>query len=142
MSSLRGKRHNIMFHFKAPSPKTNATDADDNGGSILGLAIEDYDDWVVDHDSYEMNQTNERYLSHYAMGKLWVKEDKTKLLLIVKVDEDNDMFEGKASKLDSLQNISHAKISGKEYYRLKCTITDGNRDLLVNGIQNKQYPLP
>ena len=52
------------------------------------------------------------------------------------------MFEGKAKQINNIQNIEQTKISGKDYYRLKCTITEGNRDLLVRGIQNKQYPMP
>ena len=76
------------------------------------------------------------------MEQLWVQKETTKLLLLVNVDDDNNVFGGKASRIDSLQNIEHAKISGKEYYCLKYTITNGNRNLLVNGIQNKQYSMP
>ena len=89
-----------------------------------------------------MNQTKEQYLSRYSIEQFWVQEDKTKLLLLVKVDKDNNIFGGKASRIDSLQNIECAKMSGNEYHHLKCTITDGNHDLLVNGIQKKQYSMP
>ena len=62
--------------------------------------------------------------------------------MLVRVDEDDKMFGGKAKQINKIQNIEIAKISGREYYRIKCTITEGNRDLLVRGIQNKQYPMP
>jgi len=94
---------------------------------------------VVDHDSYEMNKTEERTLSRYAMEQLWIQPDKTKLLLLVKVDDDKESFGGKAAAIDAVQNIERTIISGKQYYRLKCTITDGNRNELVHGIATKQY---
>ena len=62
------------------------------------------------------------------MEQLWVQEGKTKMIILVKVDEDNDIFGWKESKIDLLQNIECAKISGKEYNQLKCTINDGNCD--------------
>ena len=69
-------------------------DLEEDSDPILLSAVDNYNDWVVDHDSYVMNQTKERDLSQYAMEQLWVQEDKTKLLLLVKVDEDDDMFGG------------------------------------------------
>ena len=125
-----------------PLEKNNTIPTSDDGdGPNLRSSVEDFDDWVVDHDSYEMNQTKERYLSCYAMEQLWVEPDKTKLLLLVKVDDDGDMFGGKASAIDAIQNIERTTISGKEYYRLKCTITNGNKHLLVDGIKTKQYSM-
>ena len=62
-------------------------------------------------------------------------------MLLVKVDDDVDMFGGKASAVHAVQNIERTTISGKEYYRLKCTITDGNKHLLVDGIKTKQYSM-
>ena len=84
-----------------------------------------------------MNKTNERVLSRYAMEQLWIQHDKTKLLLLVKVDEDEEMFGGKGAAVDEIQNIERTVISGKQYYRLKFTITDKNRNL--HGIAAKQY---
>ena len=138
-SDLRGKRRSIMFHFHAPNQSNSADTTEDVTGPILRSAVEDFDDWVVDHDSYEMNKTKERTLSRYAMEQLWIQHDKTKLLLLVKVDDDEEMFGGKAAAVDAIQNIKRTTISGKKYYRLKCTITDGNRNQLVHGIAAKQY---
>ena len=97
-SDLWGKRRNIMFNFNAPDEDKNATHSGDNGGPILRSAVEDYNDWVVKHNSYEINQTNEQSLSQYTMKQLWVQKNKTKMLLLVKVDEDDDMFRGKRLK--------------------------------------------
>ena len=132
-SDLRGKRRSIMFHFNAPNKSNSADTTEDITGPVLRSAVEDFDDWVIDHDSYEMNKTKERTLSRYAMEQLWIQHDKTKLLLLVKVDDDEEMFGGKAAAVDAIQNIERTTISGTNYYRLKCTITDGNRNQLVHG---------
>ena len=128
-----------MFHFNAPNQSNDAAATDESTGPVLRSSVEDFDDWVVDHDSYEMNKTEERTLSRYAMEQLWIQPDKTKLLLLVKVDDDKESFGGKAAAIDAVQNIERTIISGKQYYRLKCTITDGNRNELVHGIATKQY---
>ena len=94
---------------------------------------------MVDHDSYELNTTEEHTQSHYAMEQLWIQHDKTKLLLLVKVDDGAEMFGGTATAVNGIQKIKRTVIMGKEYYRLKCTITDGNRNQLVHGIASKQY---
>ena len=83
-----------MFHFNAPNQSNSDDTTEDVIGPILRSAVEDFDDWVVDHDSYEMNETKERTLSRYAMEQLWIQHDKTKLLLLVKVDDDEEMFGG------------------------------------------------
>ena len=66
-SDLRGKRRSIMFHFNAPNQSNRDDVTEYNTGPLLRSAFEDYDDWVANHDSYEMEKTNQRTLSRYAM---------------------------------------------------------------------------
>ena len=102
----------IMFHSKLPTK--NSTDGEEySTGPNIRLGADYYDAWVVNSDSYEMNQTKERYLSCYPIGWLQVQKEASKLLLLIMVNKDNDMFEGKVAKIDSLQNIEQTTISEK-----------------------------
>ena len=49
-----------MFHFNAPGKNNTIATAEDGAGPNLCSSVEDFDDWVVDDDSHEMNQTKER----------------------------------------------------------------------------------
>ena len=101
--------------------------------------MEEIEDWVVDSDSYDMKRTDQRYLSRHPIEQLWVSPNKTKLLLLVNINDDATIFGGKGNKINSMQNIDQCTIAGKQYYRLKCTIEEGNYDMLDNGPKTKMY---
>ena len=73
------------------------------------------------------------------MEKLWTQENSTKLLLLVKVSDEDNIFGGKGSDINHCQNLERTTISGKQYYRMKCTIDEGNYNMLVHGKSSKMY---
>ena len=65
------------------------------------------------------------------MEQLWVSENTTKLFLLLNVEDDNVLFGGKGGALDAQQQLEPTTISGRKFYRLKCTITAGSRHKLT-----------
>ena len=106
---------------------------------ILRSDSDDIDDWVIDSASFEMTAVKERTLSRYAFEQLLVSEDNTKLLLLVNAADDNAYFGGLGKLISERQGMEVATISGRQYYRLKGTITQGTHHLLVNGVDAKMY---
>ena len=68
-----------------------------------------------------------------------MSEEKARLLLLVNVDDDANLFDGLGARMDSIQHMDQASISGRSYYRLQCIIIQSNRDDLVYGAQKKMY---
>ena len=76
-------------------------------------ATEVYDDWVTDSDTYKMKTTKELNLHRYSLEHLWVTKDKTKLLILVNIDDDDSLFAGKGSKIDKLQKMNQLPLLAK-----------------------------
>ena len=112
---------------------------DDVVGPKLRSSTEDIDDWVVDSTGINIETTNQRRLSRYCMEQLWVTEHRTKLLVLINVADDLELYGGIGAAVDKVQRIDRANISGREYYRLKCTVTSSTRDKLVFGEQAGIY---
>ena len=74
-------------------------------GPITRSDIDIIDEWVTDYNTYEMKWTKECYISQYFLEQLWVTENKTKLLLLVNVDDDHSLFDDKGSKIEKMQEI-------------------------------------
>ena len=83
---------------------------------------EEFDDWVINSAGINIKTTNQWRLSRYYMEQLWVTEHKTKLLVLVNVADDLDVYGGIGAAVEKVQCIDRANISGREYYRLKCTV--------------------
>ena len=60
-------------------------------------------------------------------------EYKTKLLVLINVADNADMYGGLGAAVKKVQYIDCTTISGRDYYRLKCTVTFSNRDKFVYG---------
>ena len=73
------------------------------------------------------------------MEQLWLTQDKTKLLVLIKVDDNAALYGRLGAIVEDAQQIEHAKISGRTYYRLKCTVTDSNYNQLVYGEKAGTY---
>ena len=86
-----------------------------------------------------MTQTYQRLLSRYPMEQLSVSENNTKLLLLLSVDDDDLLFGGKGGVINAEQRLEPTTISGRKFYLLKCTITEGSRHLLVDGANANSY---
>ena len=87
----------------------------------------------------EIEHTTERGLNRYALEQLLLTKAKTKLLMLVAVDDDETLFGGLGAKINKQQDLGLASISGRSYYRLKCTIVDSNRDQLLYGVTAGMY---
>ena len=72
-----------------------------------------YDDWVTCSNTSKMKTTKEQNLHRYPLEQLWVTEDKTKLVILVSIDDDYSLFAGKGSKIDKMQQIGDATIAGE-----------------------------
>ena len=125
-------------HFQLWENQWQRKDVDDNGPKLRS-SNEDIDDWVIDSEGINIKTTNQRRLSRYCIEQLWVTENKTKLLVLIKVADDDDLYGGIGAAVEKVQRIKRANISGREYYRLKCTVTSSNRDKLVYGEGSGTY---
>ena len=66
-------------------------------------------------------------------------QDKTKLLVLIEVDNVAVLYGGLGTAVEDVQRIKRVKISGRTYYRLKCTVTDSNYNQLVYGEKAGTY---
>ena len=135
--SLKSKRTWMTYHFIRP-PQGFVENEDDDGPSLRSSS-QAIEDWVVNPDLADMNCTTERDLSIYPLEQLMLMEDRTRLMLLVNVDDDHNLFGGLGAKINAKQQLEIASISGKKYYRLKCTVIQSNRDELVHGFGWGRY---
>ena len=61
------------------------------------------------------------------------------MLLLVNVDDDHNLFDGLAAKVENEQQLERASISGKTFIRLKCTVIESNKNDIVHGVLNRTY---
>ena len=135
---LKDKRKWMNAHFQWWDTQRKTND-DEITGPRLRSTNEEFDDWVIDSAGINIETTNQRRLSRYCMEQLWVTEHKTKLLVLVNVADDLDVYGGIGAAVEKVQCIDRANISGREYYRLKCTVTSSTQDKLVFGKQSGTY---
>ena len=101
--------------------------------------VED-DDWVVDTDAATCEVTDVRRLDRYPLEHIFTLPEKSKLLLLVAVEDDDRVFGGLGMKLDAKQLNGHITISGRKYYRLKCAVSNAVFNKLVTGgVASKMY---
>ena len=108
---LQKKRSWMSYRFKMPTGRGDDDDGDD--GPITRSSADDIKDWVVDSDLSEITATTERGLNRYPLEQLLVTEEKTRLLLLVNVDDDHNLFDGLAAKVENEQQVERASISGE-----------------------------
>jgi hypothetical protein len=134
---LKDKRKWINAHFQWWDNGKNKDD--EIVGPRLRSSNEEIDDWVIDSAGINIETTNQRRLSRYCIEQLWVTEYKTKLLVLINVADDLNMYGGLGAAVEKVQRIDRTTISGRDYCRLKCTVTSSNRDTLVYGEQSGTY---
>ena len=66
-------------------------------------------------------------------------EYKTKMSVLINVADDLDIYGGLGPADEKVQCIDHTTILGRDYYRLKCTVTSSNRDKLVYDKKSGTY---
>ena len=135
---IKNKRKWMNAHFQWWGNQWQNTN-DDVTGPRLRSSNEEIDNWVIDSAGINIETTNQRRLSRYCIEQLWLTEHKTKLLVLINVADDHGMCGGLGAAVDKEQCIDRATISGREYYRLKCTVTSSNTDKLAYGEQSGTY---
>ena len=63
----------------------------------------------------------------------------TKLLLLLNVEDDKLIFGDKGRAINSEQDLEQTTISERKFYRLKFTLIEGSRHLLVDGANINSY---
>ena len=100
------------------------------------------DDWMVDTDAAECRVTDVRRLDRYPLEHIFTLPERTHLLLLIAVDDDDRVFGGKANVVESLQNNGRVSLSGCSYFRLKCSLADCHHNaMVVSGVASKMYSL-
>ena len=96
----------LTYRFERPLQGFNdAMELEEDEGPTLRSASQEIDDWVVDQDLALGKHTDQRKLDRYPIEQLWVSEEKTRLLLLVNVDDDNNLFNGLGAKMDAIQHM-------------------------------------
>ena len=97
---------------------------------------------MIDLDAAKCDVADTRRLDRYALKHIFTLEAKTKLLLLVRVSEDEALFAGKGAAAHELQQLPTKMISGSEYYQLKCMLTDVTDHIQLTsgvGYSEKQF---
>ena len=122
------------------SAAATATVGSSAGRVTRSSAVPDDDDWVVDMDAAECNVTDIRRLDRYCLEQIFVLEEKTKLLLLVSVADDDTVLNGSGEAVSALQKNGTIKLSGREYYRLQCSVSDAkDNQLVTRGVAGRLY---
>ena len=91
-------------------------------------------------DAADCEVTNIRRLDRYVLEHLFTLPRSTKLLLLVRVDDDDRHFKGRAAVVDEIQQLPRRFISGREYYQLKCSMDDvAFNNMVTGGLGAKMY---
>ena len=100
----------------------------------------DEDDWLVDVDAAECKVTDMRRLDRCPLEHIVTLPEKSSMLLLVKVEDDDNKFGGKAAAVHGVQGLKTRSISNHNYYQLKCTISDTSYSRLVTtGVASKMH---
>lgn len=74
-----------------------------------------------------------RRLSLYCFEQLLLCRERDKFIILVQVSEEHRLFKGVSQLESESQGTENITISGKEYYRLKATITDASHNVNACG---------
>ena len=104
-----------------------------DGPALRSSTHDDDDDWLIDDDAVDVSTTNHRRLSRYPIEQLLVSPEKSKLLLLVNVKDDDLVFGGNANKINLIQQNHIATIGGKRFIPLKCVLSGAACNLCATG---------
>ena len=138
---VRIRRESVYWHFDKSGKRNldkpgngDGHDDDMGGGRVTRSSVaEEEEDWTVDMDAANGEVTQTRRLDRYSLEHILTLPERTKLLLLVQVSDDSKKFSGKGAKIDAFQNLDRKRISGREYYQLKCSMSDVHQNHLATG---------
>ena len=127
-------------NFEKQATTGSALDTPDDPLRVTRSSIEEVDDWILDEDAFKMETTERRRLSCVPIEHGAIAPVQTKFLLLVAVDEDDIIFNSKASRVDQIQGNPVTRISGRNFYTRQCSISQTNfRDLILTGVEDGLY---
>ena len=84
-------------------------------------------------DAADCNVTDVRRLDRYCLEHIFSLGEKTNLLLLVSVDDDDALLRGTGAAVHDQQSNEQVLLGGRRYYRLQCSISDTKDNVLVTG---------
>ena len=146
---VKDLRAKILYHFSKAGKfraKTDTLEEDeddeDRPFTRSSIAKDDDDDWAVDMEAATCDVTSTRRLDRYPLEQIMTLPLDTKLLLLVRVDNPLMKLFPKAPAVNELQKLKTRLISGREYYQLKCSISQLNEnELAMTGVSREDYNL-
>ena len=76
-------QYNVAIEHNRPNTRSNT---------------DDVDDWMIDTSAVNLTTTNLRRLTLYSLEQIFLCEEKTKLLLMIKVEDDDRLLGGRVLK--------------------------------------------
>ena len=102
-------------------------------------AVEE-EDWTVDTDAAACKVTDVRRLDRYFLEHIFTLPEKSRLLMLVDVKDDHDLFGGIGAMIDAVQQNGTVTLGGREYYCLRCELCNVRfHTLVVSGVASKMY---
>ena len=80
-------------------------------------------DWLIDNDAVDVSTMNHRRLSCYPIEQLLLSPEKSKLLFLVNVKDDDAAFGENAKQINQIQQNPTTTIGGKRFIPLKCVLS-------------------
>ena len=107
--------------FATPGPTTRSSTAKE-------------DEWALDEEVFSVTTTYRRRLSRMPIESLVVARVGTKLVLLVRANDDAILMGGRAHRIEERQGHSRTSISCREFITLQCHISEcRQRQVVVSG---------
>ena len=125
---LTSRRQDAFHHFSrmigGEKCKSGDMSTPDDDVRVTRSSPPEVEDWAVDTDAANCSVTDTRRLDRYSLEYIFTLPRHSSLLLLVRVSDDRALFDGKATKVDALQNVPRKTICGDQYYQLRCRLSD------------------
>ena len=135
----KAQRDKIYWHFAdnwwraRVARHTNPAVSNDPDARVMGSSVFAADDLIIDMDVANCEVTDNRHLDRYYLEHIFTLPETMNVLLLVRVADDVNLFIEIAQVVDINQKLDRKTISGKEYYQLRCNISDAKDNALVTG---------
>ena len=100
------------------------------------------DGWMINMDAAACNVTVICRLDRCPLEHIFVMPEKSRLLLLVSVRDDNSLSEGLDRAVNSVQNNGRITLFEREYFQLKCYVANTQQNALITGgVASNMYSL-
>jgi len=140
---LKNTRTSILYHFTQQTNADVGPVQDDVHGERdhpnTPSNADNQDDWMVDTSAVYLTTTNPRQLTLYPLEQIFLCAEKTKLLLMIKVEDDDRLLRGKGQEVQAVQGTETRFILRLNYFALKFTLCDTRNHVDVRGKGTSKY---